>query len=282
MNYRGTLIVVKDCARALRFYSEMFGFELLRDNDGNMELSDGLFLQEAQYWEAFTGRSVLPKNNSTELYFEEPDLEGFLQKLQRLYPEIVYVNPLMRHSWGQRVARFYDPDGNLIEVGTPVSADQQGIDGRDTMRETDRLKLYPATREQMERFIAAQSVDVLQAAYTEMLDGCLKHPDQWAWYAIWMIERKDSTHVGELCFKGLGDDGSVEIGYGISEDCQGRGYATEAVMAAAQWALEQDAVKCVTAEVERENIASIRVLEKSGFTLSGRMGEEGPIYWKVK
>ncbi|MGN0174404.1 MAG: glyoxalase, partial [Acutalibacteraceae bacterium] len=26
----------------------------------------------------------------------------------------------MTHSWGQKVVRFYDPDGNLIEVGTPV------------------------------------------------------------------------------------------------------------------------------------------------------------------
>ncbi len=25
----------------------------------------------------------------------------------------------MTHSWGQKVVRFYDPDGNLIEVGTP-------------------------------------------------------------------------------------------------------------------------------------------------------------------
>ncbi len=31
-----------------------------------------------------------------------------------------YVNRLMTHSWGQKVIRFYDPDGNLIEVGTPV------------------------------------------------------------------------------------------------------------------------------------------------------------------
>ena len=31
-----------------------------------------------------------------------------------------YVNRLMTHSWGQKVVRFYDPDGNLIEVGTPM------------------------------------------------------------------------------------------------------------------------------------------------------------------
>ena len=38
------------------------------------------------------------------------------------------------------------------------------------MIETKRLKTYPASREQMEAFIAAQSMDVLRAAYKEMLD----------------------------------------------------------------------------------------------------------------
>lgn len=120
MKYRGTLIVVKDCHKALKFYRDIFGFELIQDNDGNMELSDNLYLQEAKYWEKFTGKRVIQKNNSAELYFEEADIETFLEKLKTLYPETEYVNPLMTHSWGQRVVRFYDPDGNLIEVGTPV------------------------------------------------------------------------------------------------------------------------------------------------------------------
>lgn len=30
------------------------------------------------------------------------------------------VSKTMTHSWGQRVIRFYDLDGNLIEVGTPM------------------------------------------------------------------------------------------------------------------------------------------------------------------
>ncbi|CDF00949.1 lactoylglutathione lyase and related lyases [Ruminococcus sp. CAG:624] len=38
MKYKGTLIVVKDCNRALKFYRDIFGFQLLQDNDGNMEL----------------------------------------------------------------------------------------------------------------------------------------------------------------------------------------------------------------------------------------------------
>lgn len=54
--------------------------ELLLDNDGNMILTEGLVLQD--------------------------------KKIQE--------DELMVHSWGQKVIRFYDPDGNLIEVGTPM------------------------------------------------------------------------------------------------------------------------------------------------------------------
>ena len=148
--------------------------------------------------------------------------------------------------------------------------------------ETERLKIYPASEKQMKEFIAAQTIDVLKAAYTEMFDGALAHPDRWAWYAIWMIELCDGTHIGELCFKGIDESGSTETGYGIVENYRNCGYATEAVCAVVDWALKQNAVNCVTAEVDKDNIASVRVLEKSGFELTGRAGEEGPIYSKAK
>ena len=49
MKYKGTLIVVKDCNRALKFYRDMFGLQLLQDNDGNMELSDHAAPQEKAF-----------------------------------------------------------------------------------------------------------------------------------------------------------------------------------------------------------------------------------------
>ena len=144
--------------------------------------------------------------------------------------------------------------------------------------ETKRLALYPATREQMEAMIAAERDDDLRAAYAQMLDGCLRNPELWDWYAMWMLERRDGTHVGDLCFKGLGADGVVEIGYGILEAHQGRGYATEAVEAAVSWALRDPRVTSVEAEAEEGNLASRRVLEKCGFAPNGTIGEEGPRY----
>ena len=120
MKLRGFLIVVKDIKKAEKYYRDLFGLETLTDNDGNMIMSDGLVLQEEKYWRGFIGKEVIPQNNSCELYFEESDIEGFVEKLEKMYPKTEFVNKLMTHSWGQRVVRFYDPDGNLIEVGTPM------------------------------------------------------------------------------------------------------------------------------------------------------------------
>ena len=120
MRLKNILIVVKDIEKSRKFYHDLFGIDLVLDNDGNMILTEGLVLQDEKIWKSFLDRNIVPKSNSCELYFEEQDIEAFVEKLERLYPAIEYVNHLMTHSWGQRVIRFYDLDGNLIEVGTPV------------------------------------------------------------------------------------------------------------------------------------------------------------------
>lgn len=120
MKLRNILIVVKDIEKAKKYYRDLFGLHVISDNDGNVILSEGLVLQEESCWKDFLKGEISGKNNASELYFEEPNIEAFIEKLERLYPETEYVNTLMTHSWGQKIVRFYDLDGNLIEVGTPV------------------------------------------------------------------------------------------------------------------------------------------------------------------
>ena len=121
MRFRNVLIAVNDMDRAIKFYKEIFGLQVILDQDGNVIMSEGLVLQDAAIWKKFLGKDMIPKNNMTELYFEESDIEGFIKKLEKSEFKIEYVNKLMTHSWGQQVVRFYDPDGNLIEVGTPMN-----------------------------------------------------------------------------------------------------------------------------------------------------------------
>ena len=71
-------------------------------------------------------------------------------------------------------------------------------------------------------------------------------------------------------------DGSCEIGYGILEEHQGQGYATEAVQAACRWEFQHPEVTALEAETDPGNAPSHRVLEKCGFLPNGIIGEEGP------
>ncbi|WP_434310229.1 VOC family protein [Hominifimenecus sp. rT4P-3] len=120
MKLKNVLIVVEDMERSIAFYKELFGLNVILDNDGNVIMTEGLVLQDKAIWEKFLQRGIVPQNNASELYFEEPNIEAFVEKLENYQEPICYVNRLMEHSWGQKVVRFYDPDGNLIEVGTPM------------------------------------------------------------------------------------------------------------------------------------------------------------------
>lgn len=74
--------------------------------------------------------------------------------------------------------------------------------------------------------------------------------------------------------------GEVEIGYAIEDRHQGKGYASEAVRAMSEWALERFALPRILGIVATDNVASCRVLERAGFllvdesesTLHGRPG----------
>lgn len=120
MKLKNVLIVVKDIEKSKKFYHDLFGLDVILDQEGNVILTEGLVLQEKDIWKKFLEEDIIPRNNACELYFEEQDIEGFAEKLEKLYPSIQYVNRLVTHSWGQKVVRFYDLDGNLIEVGTPM------------------------------------------------------------------------------------------------------------------------------------------------------------------
>lgn len=117
MKYVCTVISVADIGTARKFYEELFGLEVYQDYGKNIAFSCGLALQQDFDWLiSIPKEKVLKKSNNAEVVFEEQDFDGFLNRLKE-YPEIEYLGEVIEHSWGQRVIRFYDLDGHLIEVG---------------------------------------------------------------------------------------------------------------------------------------------------------------------
>ncbi|KAJ5096962.1 hypothetical protein N7456_007683 [Penicillium angulare] len=66
----------------------------------------------------------------------------------------------------------------------------------------------------------------------------------------------------------------VEVLYGTSPECWGKGIAKEAAEAVMKWAIDERGVRRFIAETERDNQRSGRVLQKLGFSHSGTD------YWK--
>ena len=117
MKYTCTVISVTDINAARKFYEDLFGLELYQDYGINVSFTCGLALQQDFDWLVnLPKESIVKKPNNAELCFEEQDFDGFLDKLKK-YPHIEYLGEVVEHSWGQRVIRFYDIDGHIIEVG---------------------------------------------------------------------------------------------------------------------------------------------------------------------
>lgn len=151
------------------------------------------------------------------------------------------------------------------------------------MIKTERMFIVPASKEEIQAKIEKELDAQMKQAYSEMLQGCINNPTQHLWYTVWLMQLKENnkTIIGDLCFKGLDENGTVEIGYGIHGAYQGKGLTTEAVIAMAKWAAAQPGVLHIEAETSPENAASKRVLQKAGFVPNGMMGEEGPRFeWK--
>ena len=63
------------------------------------------------------------------------------------------------------------------------------------------------------------------------------------------------------------ENGRIEVGFSIVPGWQGRGYATEALKKVLEYLTENEGIPCVTAWCSAENIASKKVLEKTGMNL---------------
>jgi RimJ/RimL family protein N-acetyltransferase len=117
--------------------------------------------------------------------------------------------------------------------------------------------------------------------FTEYVE---RHPDNVGWAAWYILLREESgrrTAIGTCGFKGGPDDeGTVETGYAILAEHQRRGYAPEAVAALVDWAFSDPGVSRVIAHTFPDLRASIRVLEKCGFSLAGAGAETGTIRYE--
>ncbi|HYH80548.1 MAG TPA: GNAT family N-acetyltransferase [Longimicrobium sp.] len=165
----------------------------------------------------------------------------------------------------------------------------------DTVLNTPRLRLVGATP----AMLRAEGEDL--ARFGELLNA--RVPESWppelydddarlhtlniaeteayraGWCMYYVVEEGDAAGLaGVVGYKGgPGDEGVVEVGYGIVPERRRRGYATEATAALVERAFADPRVAVVVAETMPELVPSIGVLHNLGFTLQGDGSEPGVI-----
>lgn len=94
-------------------------------------------------------------------------------------------------------------------------------------------------------------------------------------WGVFAIQRsEDGMAIGGIGFHGPPTEGVAEIGYDLSISARGAGWATDALLALAEWALTRPGVRVLLATTEPDNIPSQRVLERAGFT---RVADHGAL-----
>jgi RimJ/RimL family protein N-acetyltransferase len=91
-------------------------------------------------------------------------------------------------------------------------------------------------------------------------------------YGYWVAERReDDVYLGQVGFADFkrdmvpGIENIPEMGWIFAPRAQGKGYASEAVAAALDWADEVLKAPEIVAIIDADNVRSIRLAEKSGF-----------------
>ena len=81
-----------------------------------------------------------------------------------------------------------------------------------------------------------------------------------------IVEKASGLAVGTIgCYGPPDETGTLMIGYGLVPSARGQGYATEALRALVSYLLGQPSVRAIKADTLADNVASQRVLEKTGF-----------------
>ena len=99
------------------------------------------------------------------------------------------------------------------------------------------------------------------------------------WFVRWIVLKETAEVIGSTSFHGVPDaEGMMEIGLGIEEPFQNKGYAKESLKGMWSWVSQFPEVKTLRYTVSPDNLPSIAVINYFGFEYKGQQidEEDGP------
>ncbi|MEP6564191.1 MAG: VOC family protein [Mesorhizobium sp.] len=125
MNFLSVRLITSDVSRLVEFYEAITGLSATRYTDDFAELATPactLAIGSERTVALFGAGSARPAaNHSCIIEFRVDDVDKDFARLREVVREFVQQPTTM--PWGNRSLLFRDPDGNLINFFTPVSAE---------------------------------------------------------------------------------------------------------------------------------------------------------------
>ncbi len=118
-----SVIFVKDIKASRAFYEEVLGQKPVMDHGLNVGYEGGFALwqldsaNQSIFGDA-DHRGTGGEKHAAELYFETGQLDDVMQDLEK--NTVQFIHRIREQPWGQRVTRFFDPDGHILEIGEPM------------------------------------------------------------------------------------------------------------------------------------------------------------------
>lgn len=129
------------------------------------------------------------------------------------------------------------------------------------------LRTDPVINRYIDRLPTAELEDVLR--FIEKIEKGISD-NHWLYWAITDAANQDGRLIGTIClWNFVPTDENAELGYELSASHQGRGLMGEAVDAVLAYGFGTIGLSGVEAAVHPENAASVKVLERAGFTRAG-------------
>lgn len=127
----------------------------------------------------------------------------------------------------------------------------------------------------------SNGVPLTNEAIQASLDRVIARYQEWKGYGFWAAERKDNGEfVGWFALKPLPGTDEIEVGYRLRRDQWKQGFATEGTKKLIARGFEELNLNKIVAIANIPNLASHRVLEKSGLRYIGdteyRSSQEAP------
>ena len=126
MNFVSIRIITADVQRLVRFYEEITGMKVIMYTPDFGELatpSCTLAIGSTRTLQLFGGDIARPADNHTAiLEFRVGDVDAEFNRLSEVLTGAIVQEPTTM-PWGNRSLLFRDPDGNLVNFFTPVTAD---------------------------------------------------------------------------------------------------------------------------------------------------------------